>query len=248
MSKTTTIFTLALIFTFFCLGFFSFAIPGTGELDLKFTGQIMSAEVQGVPLRVILEKIEREKGIWFKGDESVLERSVSIRFTDLPLDIGLRRILSGVNHVLFFDQDRGLVGLFVLGEKGPGEPGPRVEPLAIEKALPSEPPEDAAVAGKPSEIPPHPFPSPPRERKSPDTTTGEHFQLSPFSGDSRAETTDEAPLKPFSPQENPFTRRSPPSAENPFERSTPPSLGNPPNENTSSGPEMPWVNPFEGSQ
>lgn len=139
MGKMAKIFMVCFTFGSFCLGSFSSPSSGKEEIDLKFKGQIMSAELQGVSLRLILEKLNREKGIWSKGDESVLEEKVSVRVMGLPLLDGLRRILSDFNHVLVFDRDKRLVGLFVLGKKDPGRPVARDAAIGIDKALSSRP-------------------------------------------------------------------------------------------------------------
>jgi len=128
----------------------------------------MSAELQGVSLRLVLEKLEREKGIWFKGDESVLEEEVSIRFKDLPLYEGLRRILSHINHVLVFDGDNGLVGLFILGKKDRGNSVARDAAVATEKGSPSLPIGEAKASKYPFEAFSDPRPSDNPTKSSPE--------------------------------------------------------------------------------
>ena len=209
----TTIFTVFYMLTFFCLGSFSPASAGKGEVDVKFEGQILSAELQGVSLKVILEKLNREKGIWFKGDESLLEEKVSVRFKDLPLQEGLRRILSCINHILVFDQDKRLVGLFILGKKSPDMPLARDAAIVTEKALPSQPVEQPKVSRNPFEI----FvdaPRPGTKTKSRRTTIGKKF--SPPE-DQKSEMSDTTFMNLSPSSKNPFAESMPPSSENPFD-------------------------------
>ena len=168
MSKATKIFTVYYIVIFFSLGLFCSVSSGKEEIDLELRGQAMSAELQGVSLRLVLEKLEREKGIWFKGDESVLEEEVSIRFKDLPLYEGLRRILSHINHVLVFDGDNGLVGLFILGKKDRGNSVARDAAVATEKGSPSLPIGEAKASKYPFEAFSDPRPSDNPTKSSPE--------------------------------------------------------------------------------
>ena len=49
------------------------AVPAREEVvDLRIEGDVLSAKLIAIPLKDILEKLEGEKGIWFRGDESVL--------------------------------------------------------------------------------------------------------------------------------------------------------------------------------
>jgi hypothetical protein len=200
MSKMGKIFSICCIVVFSCLGF-SPASSGKEGIGLKLTGEAMSAELQGVSLRLILERLEEEKGIWFKGDESALDESISIRFEDLPLHEGLRRILSNINHVLVFDRERGLVGLFILGKKDPGRGAPRGGGIATGKSLPAQFTEGATVSRDP--FGDGPFT---------DMTSGPE---SPFSEN------------PGPSSENPFAPTATSSSEGPFDKGIFPSSKDP---------------------
>jgi len=242
MEKKTKVFIVCFTFGYFCLGSFYSALSGKEEIGLEFKGQIMSAELQGVSLRLILEKLNREKGIWSKGDESVLEEKVSVRVMGLPLLDGLRRILSDFNHVLVFDRDKRLVGLFVLGKKDPGRPVARDAPIGTDKALSSR------SLGEASE---HPF---------------DDFSETLPPGSSEAKSKRPMIDQNFSPPEDPNTEgsdtgfvRGSPSPENPFEGNISPGsedpfdpfaenmfspAENPFEGNISPGSEDPFSNPF----
>lgn len=92
-------------------------------VDLVFKEETLSANLKKVPLKVVLEKISREKGIWFKGDASVLEGKVSLQFQNLTLHDGLKRILAQIDHSLVFNRAGRLIGLYIVGKSaGPFTP------------------------------------------------------------------------------------------------------------------------------
>ena len=112
--------TLILILTIctFCLCSFSPTLAREGFVDLKLDGDTLSADLKGAVLRDILEDLNKERGIWWKGDQSVLEENVTVQFTDLSLEDGMRRILGFLDHCLFFDNERELIGVFLAGKDG----------------------------------------------------------------------------------------------------------------------------------
>jgi hypothetical protein len=242
MGKMAKIFIVCFTLMFFCLGSFFSPSSGKEEIGLKFNGQAISAELQGVSLRLILEKLNREKGIWSKGDESVLEEKVSVRVTDLPLLEGLRRILSDFNHVLVFDRDKRLVGLFILGKKDPGRPVTRDVAIGIDKALPSQP------LGEASEDPFEDFPDtlPPGSSKA-KSKRGTIDEDSSSPEDPNTERSGTGFVKGSLSPENPFDENIPPLPEGPFapfvESNFPPTE-NPFEENISPGFEGPFSDPF----
>ncbi len=197
MTRVLTIFCIIIL----GLGYFSSASSPKEQIGLQIKGQVMSAELHGVSLRMVLERLEDEKGIWFKGDESALEERVFVRFDDLPLHEGLRRILSTVNHVLVFDRERGLVGLFVLGKKDPGRRAPRDGGVGVEKSPPSQPAGETAVSRDPFED--RPFADMP---STPESPFGESVASSP---------------------EDPFAASATSSSEGPFEKGVFPSSKDP---------------------
>lgn len=118
MAKIIKTVTVSVLTCAFFLSILS-AVPAREEaFDLKLEGEVLSVKLKEVPLKQILEKLEREIGIWFKGDESVFAEMVSVQFKDLSLEDGLKRILAFKNYSLLFDRDIGLVGVIVLGKSG----------------------------------------------------------------------------------------------------------------------------------
>jgi len=96
--KTLTI--ILTICTFF-LCCFSPALAREGFVDLKLDGDTLSADLKGAVLRDILEGLNKERGIWWKGDQSVLEEKVTVQFIDLSLEDGMKKIFGSLDHCLF---------------------------------------------------------------------------------------------------------------------------------------------------
>jgi hypothetical protein len=88
------------------------------RIDLKFQEQTFSADLEEAPLGAIIKRFKEEKGIWFKGKESLLDEKVSVQFKDLPIREGLERILSAMNYSLIFDGEARLVGVVLVGKSG----------------------------------------------------------------------------------------------------------------------------------
>lgn len=217
MSKMAKILMVCFTLMFFCLGSLLSPSSGKEEIALELRGQVMSAELQGVSLRLILERLKREKGIWFKGDESALEESISIRFKDLPLHEGLRRILSNINHVLVFDQERGLVGLFILGKKDPGKRSPRDVGVAAGKSRPSQSGEEAALRRDPFEV----FPDADHSGNPRTGSTDRTFGKDSSPREDRDTQIGAEPSADMSSRpESPFGEIAAPSSENPFAADT----------------------------
>lgn len=194
MNRITPILTLCCALVFFSLGSFSWAASVKGEIDLKFKGERMSVELQEVSLSAILKELEREKGIWFKGDESLLEETVSTRFEDLPLQEGLSRILFRINHTFVFDQNEKLVGLYILDRKQPGSRMARDAGIVSEKPRALQP------------VPPHGSPETKSRKTTKDKASKYPFKIFPFAPPEDSET--EMGDTPFtdmpSPPEVPF--------------------------------------------
>ena len=86
------------------MGFFPLLFAGGGDIDFTIEGKVLSARLKEIPLKIILEKLEREKGIWFRGNSSMLGETITFQFTDLPLEEGLNNTLSSMNYSLVFDR------------------------------------------------------------------------------------------------------------------------------------------------
>ncbi|KPK25146.1 MAG: hypothetical protein AMK69_15055 [Nitrospira bacterium SG8_3] len=110
------------VFILFVLGYNS-ASAETRRIELNFVNQTLSATIKSAPLRTVIAEIEEEKGVWFKlwlrGEDSLLDEKVSVRFKNLPVKEGLDRIFSPLNHCLVFDQDGNLSGVVLFGKPEP---------------------------------------------------------------------------------------------------------------------------------
>jgi hypothetical protein len=88
--------------------------PAAGEdLSIEFEGDTFSAHVDDYPLKAVADKIEKEKGIWFKAGNALLQEKVFADFDGLPLEKGLEVILSKMNYSLVFDGKDEIVGVFL---------------------------------------------------------------------------------------------------------------------------------------
>ena len=110
-------------FTFISFSLYlSIAFAGKTNTYLKIKNQTLSAHLKGVPLKEVFDKIEKESGIWFRGNRSLFETRVSLMFTDLSLQDGLRRILAPMSYSLVFDSRKRLTGVIIIDGPvtGPG--------------------------------------------------------------------------------------------------------------------------------
>lgn len=121
MKKPISGLTLCSIIMLFLLCTFSSSWSGTADIDLKFQGETLSANLTEAPLKDIAEKLEKEIGVSFKGDASLFNEKVSVRFKNLPLENGLKRILCRINYSLVFDGDGRVASVIVLGRAAPGD-------------------------------------------------------------------------------------------------------------------------------
>ena len=67
----------------------------------------------------VARDIEKQSGVWFRGDETLFQEKISVTFNDLPLEEGLKRILANLNYSLMFDAKNKVAGVMVMGEGTP---------------------------------------------------------------------------------------------------------------------------------
>jgi len=84
----------------------------------------VSVETRNAPLVEVLKEIEKETDLPIRLDGTI-DTKLSIRFRRLPLEAGLRRLLSGYNFVLSYDSHSSLSAVEVLsyGARGARETG-----------------------------------------------------------------------------------------------------------------------------
>ena len=110
-----TWFIILIAFLFFLNGFSPTQAQGK-TINLTLENDTISADLKNARLGDILENLNKERGIWWKGQESVLEEKVTVQFAKLSLREGIERILGSMDHCLIFEQDKGLVGVFLTGK------------------------------------------------------------------------------------------------------------------------------------
>jgi len=89
----------------------------------------LSVEYDKVRLGDILDQLKDRNNIWFKGNESLLDEKITIRFADLSLEEGVKRILGFVNYALVYHNDGKLAGVMLFNKSNTQE-------KAIAKAIP----------------------------------------------------------------------------------------------------------------
>lgn len=113
------------------------SVEDTG-IDMVFNNRSVSTNLQNISLRLILEKLKKAEGISYTGEESLLEKKISIRFNNLPLESAMERIMSRINHVFFYDRNKRLVGILILGEKSNGFKYPSHSSIDVENVFQSK--------------------------------------------------------------------------------------------------------------
>ena len=98
----------------------------------------MSVDLQEASLVGVAKDIEKQAGISFKGDESLLEEKVSVSFKDLPIEEGIKRILANMNYSLMFDNQGQVSEVMIMSEgSGAVAPQPQVRPAPVRTGTPS---------------------------------------------------------------------------------------------------------------
>ncbi|MGD8716992.1 MAG: ankyrin repeat domain-containing protein [Desulfobacterales bacterium] len=103
----------------FILGFFCYSIVfSASEVSntMVFQGATFSAILEEESLKNVIEKFQKETGIWLKAPESELNERVSVQFVNLSIQEGLKRILRTMNYSFLFDQSNNLIGAFIFGK------------------------------------------------------------------------------------------------------------------------------------
>ena len=88
-----------------------------GNIYLRFAEHAFTARIEDAPLETVLDRIKEERDIWFQvwSGGSLEGEKISVTFSELSIQDGLERILSSMNHSLFFDE-AGVVGVMLLGK------------------------------------------------------------------------------------------------------------------------------------
>ena len=91
------------------------------DSEIIIDNQRFSADLNNVPLRKVVEEISEQGNIRFEVDESVIEEKISVRFRDLSITKGLKRILNGLNHIILYNGEKEVTDLIILGKEAAGQ-------------------------------------------------------------------------------------------------------------------------------
>jgi hypothetical protein len=104
-------FTVLLLTVFIFLPFLGWYAGGAGAEARSGTSYVLtlqydhlSAAIENLPLRDVLEKLSRLTDIEVSLEGSVGDESVTVEFKNLPLEDGIRRILQGKSFALTYTQ------------------------------------------------------------------------------------------------------------------------------------------------
>jgi len=76
---------------------------------------LLSVNLKENSLLDVARDIEKQSGVWFRGDETLFQEKISVAFNDLPIEEGLKRILANLNYSLMFDNKNKVAGVMVMG-------------------------------------------------------------------------------------------------------------------------------------
>jgi hypothetical protein len=150
MRVLTVIFTLSAFF----LSVFPPVLAQAAGIDLTFQGDLLSANLQKTQLKEILETLEKEKGILWTGNSSLLEDEITVQFKNLSLNEGVRRILSSMNHCLIFDANQRLAYVMIFGDKSRSKVRPSGKIVAQNKRTQQTHTAKTNIIRKVSNVPP----------------------------------------------------------------------------------------------
>jgi hypothetical protein len=105
------------LFWFFCSSIY-FTPAGAENITIRFDERKMSVDIDGAILNDIFETIAAQREFSVKGDKSILNSEVSISFTDLSFEDGLKKILGKINYILVFDKNKEPSGVIIVDGGG----------------------------------------------------------------------------------------------------------------------------------
>jgi hypothetical protein len=144
MRKQTMPFHSGLILAFCFLILFFFTSVLAADLVSVKDGSL-SVNLKDTALLEVARDIEKQSGVWFRGDETLFQEKISVTFNDLSLEEGLKRILTNMNYSFMFDTNNKIAGVMVMGEgkpaaTPPGRPGITTPRVATPPGIQTRPP------------------------------------------------------------------------------------------------------------
>ncbi len=171
MKKRTRTCRCSLLFILSAVSLFCLTSADAAD-QVSVKDGFLSVNLKETTLLDVARDIEKQSGVWFRGDETLFQEKISVTFGDLPLEEGLKRILTNLNYSLMFDNKNKVAGVMVMGEgkpavAQPGRPGaqpPRVatppgtatRPAPTVRSRPSTSTPPAATVRRPPRALPQP--------------------------------------------------------------------------------------------
>lgn len=160
-----------------CVLFFSLPPSRLCAQPVSFKNDLLSVSFRDISLLEVARDIERQSGVWFRGDETLFQERVSVAFNDLPFEEGLKRILANLNYSLVFDAKNKVAGVVVMGQgkaagTQPARPGAKPPRLTTSPAATTRPSPAVRSRSSASSSPPTTVRRPPRALPQPQTAPG----------------------------------------------------------------------------
>jgi hypothetical protein len=78
---------------------------------------LMSVDIDSIALNTVLEKIKDRSGIRYWGDKEILKEKITISFDKLPVEVGLKRVLTKFNYSLTYDSSGLPSSVLIIGKR-----------------------------------------------------------------------------------------------------------------------------------
>lgn len=90
------------------------------QIAIEVHRETMTARLLQVPLKAVLQELQRQTGLKYTVSEEEADRVISVEFTSVSLRRGLSRILAHVDHAISFDAN-GMPVQVIIGKKSEAE-------------------------------------------------------------------------------------------------------------------------------
>jgi len=170
MKNRTRTCRCSLLFILSAVSLFFFTSADAAD-QVSVKDGFLSVNLKETSLLEVARDIEKQSGVWFRGDETLFQEKISVSFDGLPIEEGLKRILTNLNYSLMFDNKNKVAGVMVMGEgkpavAQPGRPGAQPPRVAAPPAATTRP--APTVRSRPStSTPPATVRRPPRALPQP---------------------------------------------------------------------------------
>ena len=102
---------------------------------LKCNNNNISADLKDVNLKDVLDEIKSRKGIWCEGETELLKKNITLKFDDLSLAEGIKRLLRSYNHALIYNKKGELNGIVIIDGSG----AESTEEIVVDRPMAPEP-------------------------------------------------------------------------------------------------------------